>query len=1289
MKKLFTIPVFILLLGSIFAANPVIIRHQFNWDAPEEMAFDGQMVQRLTFEGSISHSQYPHLPWYISRFPIEGNGRLKVQIIRATFESFDKTEGEEDALLGERLNFETQVEQDRQQYYGRLAFIPIIKKGSRFERLKEIELRIELESEPIAFRGPGNTTISVLSSGTTYKLAIVETGIHRLSYTFLKDALGVDVDNIDPRKIRLYGNGSGMLPTFVSADRVDDLEENAILVMGESDGSFDAGDYILFYAEGPDKWSYDETLRQFVMEKNIYDTRNYYFLKIDSENGLRVSEQASLGSGAYTSTSFDDYTRLEEDKSNLMHDWNKTQGSGQFWYGDHFKVAREYSYNGRFNFPNLITTEATHIRAVMALRAAVSSNFYLDIAGESIKSGNADGVSSIGSANDNTRRYANRALLQDSVYLGGSVINFNIRYPYPQGSGDDSEGWLDYVQFNVRRQLRMVGLQMRFRDTRSTNYPSTTFQLLDVNAGIMVWDITDPLKARQQTYSLFGSQLSFAVNSDQLREFVAFTDSPELPEPEIVGELALQNVHGIEQTDMLIVYPSEFESEALRLAQHRANHDDLSIELVEVGQVYNEFSSGKKDPTAIRDLAKMLYERSSRFSYLLLFGDGSFDARDYYGLGNEFIPVYQKESLHPVEAYPTDDYFGLLTGTDPNEPLTGMLNIAVGRLTVKSLEEAAAVVDKIIHYDIGENTQGDWRNRMVFVGDDNDGSGDLTHFKDCDEIAEALQVSNPQLNYEKIYLDAFPQESTSGGERFPLATEQLNKSTFKGALAITYLGHGGPKGWAQERVLNISDILSWTNYDRLPIFLTATCSFTGYDDPAFTSAGEEVLLNSRGGAIALMTTVRAVYANSNVEMTENALQYMFNRESGRIPTIGEAFQRGKNDVSGIFDINNSRKFSLIGDPSTVIALPDYQVATTSINSQDVNTAVDTIRALQKVTIEGMVTDLNGQMLSGFNGIIYPTVFDKAQIVSTLGQGANPVYNYRIQKNVIFKGRASVTNGRFSFTFVVPKDINYTYGYGKVSYYAADDNSGADAAGSFEGFVIGGTDPDGLADDRGPQVEVYMNTEDFVFGGITDPSPTLLVVLEDDNGINVAGNSIGHDLEGILNEDTQNTYLLNDFYESELDNYTKGKVRYPLSSLPEGRHNISVKAWDVANNSATGYTEFVVASSEEIALEHVLNYPNPFTDRTCFQFDHNLANQELDVLIQVFTVSGRLVKTLEVTLFSDGAIRQDDCIEWDGRDDFGDQLAKGVYLYKVKVRTANTGLTTLNGESDFEKLVILK
>ena len=1296
MNKYLTTIALSLIWGTLFAANPVILQQEFIWaSTPDMISVEGQLVESWSFEGGISSDLYPSLPFFVKRFELDSRGALVVNILEAEYEAFPKKASDDDSHLQAQLTFETSTFEDRGKYYGKIAFSPIIKKGGRYERLTKVRLQITVtpNSNTIVTRDPDNTDNSVLSDGTIYKIKVNESGIYKITYESLNSVPDIVLSGLDPKRFQLFGNGGGKLPYYSEAARVDDLAENAIIVEGESDGSFDPGDYILFYAEGPDQWSYREDLGEFVMEKNIYDNSNYYFLKLDGDNGKRVPLQPSASTGSTTISNFNDFARLENDDVNLMYEWEKAQGSGKNWFGDHFKVAREYSYNNAFSFPNLLSNTQVKVRARMALRARVSSSFFIDINGEALESFDANGVNSINSSSDNERDFASYALLADSLSLNNDAISFGIRYPYPQNPGDDSEGWLDYVQFNVMRQLRMSGDQMAFRNTSAIDIGNANYELSNATGNLLIWDITAPLAVERMDADFSGNTLQFSASTNQLRTFVAFNPTQPLLAPEEITLVQNQNLHSITDVDVLIVYHKDFFEQAQQLADHRADKDGLNIALAEVEAIYNEFSSGRKDPTAIRDFARMLYDRNDRFQYLVLFGDASFDTRDLYELGGDFVPVYQRDSFNPIHAYPTDDYYGILYGISSNDPLKGDITIAVGRLPAKNVEEAQLCVDKIVHYDSNEKTLGDWRNRLVFVGDDDDGVGDIPHYQDADRIADKLNAANPATNLEKIYLDAYPQESTPGGERVPEATDEINKSIFKGALAITYLGHGGAKGWAQERVLNISDILSWSNFDQMPIFVTATCSFTGYDDPTFTTAGEEVFLNPDGGAAALMTTTRAVFANANEVMTENALEYILSKDDGKPRTVGEAFRLGKNDISSSFDINNSRKFALIGDPSMIVALPQYGVATTMVNSSVINpldsAQTDTLRALQRVTIKGEVIDASGQRVENFNGIIYPTIFDKSQSAKTLGQGANTVYNYSIQKNVIFKGRASVVNGQFEFTFVVPKDINYQYGYGKISYYAANTSTLEDASGSYEKIVIGGTDPNALSDDEGPKVEVYMNTEDFVFGGVTNATPTLLVLLEDDNGINVVGNSIGHDLEGTLDEDTQNTLLLNDFYESELDDYTKGRVEFPMSKLEEGRHRISVKAWDVANNSAEGYTEFVVASSEEVVLEHVLNYPNPFTDRTCFQFDHNLGNQELDILIHIYTISGRLVKTLQTTLLSDGALRQDDCIEWDGRDDFGGQLAKGVYLYKVKVNATNTGLSRLSGESEFEKLVILK
>ncbi|MEL6925793.1 MAG: type IX secretion system sortase PorU, partial [Bacteroidota bacterium] len=483
--------------------------------------------------------------------------------------------------------------------------------------------------------------------------------------------------------------------------------------------------------------------------------------------------------------------------------------------------------------------------------------------------------------------------------------------------------------------------------------------------------------------------------------------------------------------------------------------------------------------------------------------------------------------------FTSDDYFGLLDDDEGRDNLQGGLDISIGRLPVRNLAEAQIAVDKIISYDTDSRAMNDWINRITFVADDQDNN---THIRDADGIARDLQNDHERLNIDKIYFDAYQQVSTAGGEKYPAVTNAINANIFKGLLVMNYLGHGGWKGWSQERVMGINDIKSWTNKNALPLFVTATCSFSGYDDPTLTTGGEEVFLNERGGAIALFSTVRAVYASSNEALTSSVFRTIFEKEDGRFRTLGETLRVAKNRLGTSSSINtNSRKFTLLGDPAMRLALPEYNVQTTKINGLALDTMrSDTIRALQRVTIEGMVVDDDGQPVTDFNGKVYPTIYDKQVRLFTLGQDEDSsVRGFDLQKSVIFKGTASVVNGQFQFTFVVPRDINFEFGRGKISYYASDESS-RDATGYYNEVVIGGTDDNALSDQIGPEIEVFMNDTTFAFGGLTNTDPILLVKLRDDNGINVVGNSIGHDLTAVLDGNTQNTLQLNDFYESALD-----------------------------------------------------------------------------------------------------------------------------------------------------------
>jgi len=549
----------------------------------------------------------------------------------------------------------------------------------------------------------------------------------------------------------------------------------------------------------------------------------------------------------------------------------------------------------------------------------------------------------------------------------------------------------------------------------------------------------------------------------------------------------------------------------------------------------------------------------------------------------------------------------------------------------------------------------------------------------AEKMAIRLDTAYGNLNIDKIYLDAYAQGSTSGGQRAPLVNEAINRRIEKGTLIMNYTGHGGEAGWAHERILEISDINNWSNYDKLPIFITATCEFSRYDDPTRVSAGELVLLNPNGGAVSLFTTARATYGSPNFDLNNAMYDFMFEKIDGEYPRFGDIIRLAKNKLGGVS--GNDRKFILLGDPALRLAYPEHDVNTLKINNIVVSNLSDTIKALQKVTVTGSVVDEGGSVITSFNGIIRPTVFDKPTKVKTLvtDPDSKP-FTFELLLAILYKGKAKVTDGEFSFTFIVPKDISYNYGYGKISYYA--DNTLTDASGYYEKILIGGFDSNIPPDVHGPEIQIYMNDENFAFGGITDENPILLAFVSDSSGVNTVGTGIGHDIVTTLDSDNDKSVIINDYYESDIDSYTTGVIRYPFSSIPNGSHSLKLKVWDVHNNSSESYTEFVVAESAELAIDHVLNYPNPFTTSTAFYFDHNQPNTMLEVLVQIYTVSGRLIKTIDEFVITDGY--RSEPIYWDGLDDFGDRIGRGVYIYKIRVRSYDGSYA-----EKLEKLVILR
>jgi hypothetical protein len=1287
MKNLFPLLLLFLCAAALRAQNTVTLQRDLNWkSAPTEHVLSGgDVLQFWNFDGCSFSDDAPTLPVFSEKIPLVGASDISVEVAAVQWEPFAKKPSADDALLGNDLTATAAVYQERSKFFGWVRLVPIRKVGNGFERAVSFTLRVRITPKtlPATDRGGPFTYTSALSSGTIYKFGVANTGVYKLDYNFLKNELGIsNLDNVDPRSIRLFGNGGAMLPEKNSDPRPDDLLENAIQIVGESDGKFDAGDYILFYAVGPNPWYYRPIANdpQLTVRQNLYDFHAWYFIKVGDGNGLRVAEQASVAA-SFVTEEFDDVRRLEEDKVNLLDFFVSAQGSGKKWFGDYFYQTRSRDYS--FDFPNLVSGASVRLRMEFAgrcgcggsgstVRLSVDGNSYTRVL-NSVAVGNAEAT------------YASLGVIQaEFVPTGGDKISARVEY---LPTAQQSEGWLDFIEINARRRLVMSGQTMEFRDIRTIAQDAATFRISGVSGNLSVWDITNAQQPFLQQKTQNGGTVEFGSNTkDVLRNFIAFYDNASFPKPEkVAGKVTNQNLHGLDNLHMAIVYHPDFEAQASQLAEHRKSFSGLDVALVNIEQLYNEFSSGGKDPSAIRDFALMLSERNpAKFEWLLLFGDGSFDPRNITASDNnkDFIPVYETaQSFDPVHSFPSDDYFALLSPEDGGT-LNGMLDIAVGRLTPRTPEEAQSIVDKLIAYDKDPALLGDWHLRNLFIGDDEDSNA---HIDQADLLATVTANTESFFNNEKIYFDAYRQVATSAGDRFPDAKAAINSNIFKGNLVTQYIGHGGPRGWAQERVIDNNDIAGWDNPNRYPLIITATCSFGGYDDYETLTGGEQALLKVKSGAIGLFTTVRAVYISGNEKLTDAVQKFLFARENGKYFTIGEILQKAKNSLTS--EVDNARRFTLLGDPAMFLAMPEYRVATTKINDKDVVAGQpDTLKALMPVKLEGVVTDTLGNLLSDFSGKVYVSVYDKALTLQTLGQDQfSIVRNFEVQRNIIFKGSATVTAGKFSIEFVVPKDINYSYGFGKISYYA-ENGTPLDAAGGDVNIVIGGNS-NLVKDDTPPIVTPYLNTDAFVFGGITDNDPKILVKCADDYGMNVSGVSLGHDLTAVLDGNVLETIVLNDFYESQQDNFREGQAIYPLRNLTTGRHTLAVKGWDIANNSGEGYTEFVVAEDGKAALDHVLNYPNPFTTNTYFQFEHNLAGQVLDVQVSIFSVSGKLVKTLIHTTPADGYRVTD--IQWDGKDEYGDQLARGVYLYRVKVRGTDLTGAQATAESDFEKLVILK
>jgi hypothetical protein len=1106
---------------------------------------------------------------------------------------------------------------------------------------------------------------SVLSAGNFYKIAVPAAGVYRIDLPFLA-SLGINTSSLPSASIRLFGNGGGMLTEANSGTWLDDLQENAIRAVDGNDGVLNGNDYLLFFSNGPDQWIKDSANQRFSHLKNVYAGYSYYFLSVGG-TGKRIAEIPQLSNPAQTISSFSGRFFHELDTVNFL-------SSGREWYGEEFSQlpGRSLTRSFPFSMPNLVAGSLLQVRTHCIGRSAGAGSSF-SVAINNVAAGQIN-VPPIGTGQ--YEPFARDAIAFNNASFNGSANT--VTYNFTPGSVN-AQGWLNSFEVFGRQQLAMTGVnQLLFRDWLSIGNYNATFSLAAADQTVQVWEVTDPLNPRSLLTRQDGNALNFINDCSRLREYIAF-NTQGLTSPIAMGRVTNQNLHGTTPADYIIVVYPEFLDQAQRLAQYHRQRNAFRVVVVTTDQVFNEFGSGSKDPVAIRDFVKMYFDKygsdpSNRPRYLLLFGDASFDYRDRLTGNTNFVPAYENPiSLDVLNTYASDDFFGFLEdGEDINSSVViNTLDLGIGRVPAKNHTEAKNFVDKIEAYSSVQSF-GPWRNNLLFIADDEDQN---LHLQDAETVTATVSATAPVFDQQKIYLDAFQQESGSGGSRYPQVNQAISNQVYNGVLIWNFNGHGGPVRLTDETILDQEMVNAWNNANRLPLFITATCDFAPYDNPYINSLGENILLRPNTGAIALMTTTRVVFAYSNRIMNDNYLRFALQPDAnGRYRSLGDAVRDAKNftyQTSG--DITNNRKFTLLGDPALTLAFPTIQAKPVRINGIPV-AQTDTLQATEKVTIEGEITDLQGNLIPGFNGTVYPTVFDKPGLVTTLGNDpGSPPVSFSSQTNQLFRGKATVANGRFSFSFTVPRDINYQYGNGKISLYA--ENGSRDGTGSFTGFLVGGS-ANTLNDDKeGPGIKAYLNDERFVNGGITNENPVLLLKLADSSGINTAGTGIGHDIVATLDDDNSRYFVLNDFYQSDQDSYQKGTVRFQLTGLEPGGHTMKIKAWDVLNNSNEVMLDFVVAKDEELEISRVLNYPNPFTTNTQFWFEHNKPGQDLVVRVQIFTVSGRIIKMMERTINTPGNRSIE--LTWDGLDQYGQKIGRGVYLYKLSV--------TVPGKSRKEKI----
>lgn len=1252
--RIFTL---IVLVCSVFTAttqNTALTKKEIQWQGFETWS-TGQASKQVI---SFVDAHYPSdndLPYLVEKFTKDANAIYQATVVNPEFQPVS---GEEKKHLSgknipEKIAISSYISTERGVDYQTIQILPFVRKGDEVMKLIRFDLQREKQQAPQ--KAPASlhsyTESSVLASGKFVKVKVVESGIYKLTHEAIRNM------GVDPANVRVFGYGGALLEQDFSKPKFDDLPEVTL---------YQGSDYILFYGQGITKWSYSSDKRMFTHTLNHYAKEGYYFITSDAGTGKKIQDETgTVPSDAETTliNEFVDYKVHEVEKINL----GKT---GKVFYGEEF--TSKLSYDFPFSFPNL-TSADIKVRIDVAAISTENSSFDLSL------SNTTRSISVLRLGNDRYEIGKDANVVLSFPSTGTQNLTFNLKYNKANAA---SRGYLNYLTINARRKLQMTGSALFFRNTDNLDTSVyNKYQISGAGANVQVWDITDPINIKKIATNRTGDVIEFTASNDGVKEYVAIDPTAKAAftlEPATVGTVANQNLHGLANADMVIITHPSFAAQAEKLAAAHREKDNLSVNIVTTEQVYNEFSSGTPDATAYRWVMKMFYDRAQQNpgahtmpKYLLLFGRGTFDNRGLIpNSGDNLVLTYQADqSLHLVQSYVTDDYFGFLDNSEGTNLTSHMIDLGIGRFPTVTPQQAEDVVNKTIAY-MKNDIKGNWKNQLTFLADDGD---DSLHIGQADGIAQSLFATNPEYQFQKIYLDSYLQEISASGESYPLARKRLHSLINTGMFMLNFTGHAGPVGWTNEQILSTNDVTKMFN-KKLPIWIAATCDFVLFDVKDI-SAGEFVMLNPVGGGIGIFSAARTVYAAQNERINRFFTIDLFEKKNGQYPRLGDAVRKAKNQISSEI---NKLTYVLLGDPALRLNYPDeYKVVTEKINGNNVQ-PTDTLRALSVNTVQGYITDMNGSKVTDFNGLVEITIYDKKQNITTLNNHNEPkgAFTYQDRPNILYSGKAQVSGGEFSFKFMMPRDIRYNFDTGRINYYANDTITGKEGQGYYEKFIVGGgsaTHTDYETD--GPTINMYLNTPSFTNGGKVNETPLFVAHIFDINGINTVGSGIGHDLRLVIDSDSYSSYTLNENFEAEPNSYQAGRVQIKLPEMSPGKHTLTFHAWDLLNNSSQATLEFEVVQGLEPIIFSVRNYPNPAKVETSFVVDHDRPEVILETKVEVFDLAGRLIFTKEQ--------KSADNLKWDLKDSTGNRVRPGLYIYNISAKTTNSEFA-----SKANKIVVL-